>query len=476
MSIRIALLMLVILGLAIYAWRDWFIALCGVILLTAVMEHPDMPRTVMGIQGLNPRNVLILLVLIPWFVKRQAEGARWDMPWIAATVLALFLAIFIIALGRTYVELNHLVVVPEISRVTFGYLTTEYLINPMKTVLTGFLLYDGCRTRQRLWWGGLTVLALAVAYTFVFIRIIPLEGLIRPSLVMRYRHIVGEMTGLHPNDMALVISPALWAMVSLLAVWKSRNKRLMVLGLCVFLLAGIVATQSRAGYIATAGVGMLFGLARWRKLLVLLPASALLACIAFPTIPERMGIGFGVGSYEGQETNDWAEITAGRTTGIWPPVVDSIGESPIYGRGRLGMLRPDVNDRVLLNYDRNPGHPHNAYLEVLLDTGALGFVIVLTFYVALLNIGVRMLRDRKDYLVVFIGAMGTSNVAALLVMGLSGQSFFPESNVVTVWCAAGLALRMWVMRRQVESAARVYVPMAYGQAQSRRAARPFAAS
>lgn len=42
MSIRITLLTLLVIGLAVYAWRDWYVSLCGLILLMAVMEHPDM--------------------------------------------------------------------------------------------------------------------------------------------------------------------------------------------------------------------------------------------------------------------------------------------------------------------------------------------------------------------------------------------------------------------------------------------------
>ena len=43
MSIRITVLYLVVAGLSIYAWKDWFKSLCGLILLMAVIEHEDMP-------------------------------------------------------------------------------------------------------------------------------------------------------------------------------------------------------------------------------------------------------------------------------------------------------------------------------------------------------------------------------------------------------------------------------------------------
>ena len=62
MSIRITALYIFVTFLAIYAWKDWFKSLCGLILLMAVIEHPDMPKTVLGIQGLNPWNVLFAMI------------------------------------------------------------------------------------------------------------------------------------------------------------------------------------------------------------------------------------------------------------------------------------------------------------------------------------------------------------------------------------------------------------------------------
>ena len=49
------------------AGRDWFRGLCFMLPLLAVLERPDMPREVLGIGGLNPFNILMLIVLIAWF-------------------------------------------------------------------------------------------------------------------------------------------------------------------------------------------------------------------------------------------------------------------------------------------------------------------------------------------------------------------------------------------------------------------------
>src|SRR5688572_6049042 len=76
MSIRVALCFLIVIGFSIYAWRNWFVSLCAAILLMAVLEHPDMPKSVGGIQGLNPWNFLMANVLLAWYRHRRLEGLR----------------------------------------------------------------------------------------------------------------------------------------------------------------------------------------------------------------------------------------------------------------------------------------------------------------------------------------------------------------------------------------------------------------
>ena len=64
--IRTTLLFSYVLVMVLYARRDWFIPLCGALLLMAVIQHPDMPMKIGGIQGLNPWNVLMLSVIVSW--------------------------------------------------------------------------------------------------------------------------------------------------------------------------------------------------------------------------------------------------------------------------------------------------------------------------------------------------------------------------------------------------------------------------
>ena len=66
MSIRHTLLWTYVGSFCIYAWRNWFVSLCALMLLTSVLGRPDMPRSIGGIAGLNPWNLLLAFVFLAW--------------------------------------------------------------------------------------------------------------------------------------------------------------------------------------------------------------------------------------------------------------------------------------------------------------------------------------------------------------------------------------------------------------------------
>ena len=62
--------------LLVYAWKDWFKSLCGLILLTAVMGRQDFPESIGGIQGLNLWNILFANVFLAWLTAPSHPAAE----------------------------------------------------------------------------------------------------------------------------------------------------------------------------------------------------------------------------------------------------------------------------------------------------------------------------------------------------------------------------------------------------------------
>jgi exopolysaccharide biosynthesis WecB/TagA/CpsF family protein len=87
--IRLAVLTIVISGLTIYAFKDWYLSLCGLISLMSVLEHPEMPKMLFGIPGINLWNILLTVIVVNWALNRKRDHWAWDMPkwgWVALLV------------------------------------------------------------------------------------------------------------------------------------------------------------------------------------------------------------------------------------------------------------------------------------------------------------------------------------------------------------------------------------------------------
>ena len=146
--IRFTLLWLFVVTVSVYAWKDWFKALCGLILMMAVIQHPDMPKSLAGIQGLNPWNVVLASTMGAWLVARQREGSQWDIPRHIAVLFVLYMGVAFIAFVRMMLDSDAL-------HEPMGYLVGEHLINVFKWVIPGIMLFDGCRTRDAIQVGNL---------------------------------------------------------------------------------------------------------------------------------------------------------------------------------------------------------------------------------------------------------------------------------------------------------------------------------
>src|SRR4051812_6225507 len=143
MSLRLLILSLIVAGVSAYAWRDWFKALCGAVVLMAFLEHPDMPKNILGIQGVNLWNILLVNVLIGWMQQRGEEGWGWDVPKSMKVALALYCSVIVWSFSRFLIDPS--------SYYSSGRLgiAVDYLINPLKFLIPGLLFLDGCRTRER---------------------------------------------------------------------------------------------------------------------------------------------------------------------------------------------------------------------------------------------------------------------------------------------------------------------------------------
>jgi len=213
---------------------------------------------------------------------------------------------------------------------------------------------------------------------------------------------------------------------------------------------GQALTGGRTGYACWGLVGLFLGLVRWRRLLLWIPVVAVAVVAFLPGVTGRLLQG--VGGTRGQivDRSDDYEITSGRTL-IWPYVIAKIKLGPLMGYGREAMVTTGLRDFLMTELDESFPHPHNAYLQLLLDNGLIGFLLVLPVYLAFFGHGLRLLLDRDDPLCPAVGGAAVALLLALFVGALGGCTFYPREGAVGMWAAMMLALRVSVERRWAQA-------------------------
>lgn len=460
--IRLSLLALYIAGASAYAFKDWYKSLCALILLLAVVEHPDMPKTMFGIQGLNPWNLLLVAVVAGWLRARSEERLTWNMPRHINVLLLAYLGVILLGFAR-------MIASPDLLDASVASLVSEKLINSIKWVVPGLLLFDGCRSRDRLLMGLAAVLGVYFLLGVQVIKWMPLGYAISgDALSERSLKILVNEIGYHRVNISAMLAGASWAIFATRPLGLERRHRVALVLAAGSVVYAQALTAGRAGYVTWAAIGFLLCAARWRRYLLVAPVAVVAVLIVAPGVAQRMLEGF---TAESRDTNlrleaaearnlganqdavgpDAYTITAGRTV-IWPYVVEKIGEAPLFGYGREAMVRTGLTGFLALRLGEAFGHPHNAYLELLLDNGLVGFIIIIPFYLIVLKRSLSLFVDSRHPAFTAVGGATLAIVLSLLIAGLASQTFYPREGWMPMWCLIGLMLRVSVERPRWKSA------------------------
>jgi len=439
---RVYALYIIVALLSMYAYRDWFKSLCGLILLMAVIEHPDMPKTILGIQGLNPWNVLLANVVLAWFLSRRREGLTWDMPRYLNVMLMLYLLVMLVSTGRMLCDRTNM------DDYTFASLISENVVNTIKWLIPALLIFDGCRTKKRLYWVVGATLAVYLLLALQVVRWVPPSSVVSGAeLTARSRKIIMNEVGYHAVNMSMMLAGASWAVLAASFLARKKKIKLLIIAAALVIAYGQALTAGRMGYVTWGMVGLILCTMRWRKLLLLMPVFVVLVVVALPGVSERMVEGFGESTVGGGSTNDDYQVTSGRTI-AWPYVIDKIAEAPVFGYGKLAMKRTGISDHLFYELGESFPHPHNAYLQWLLDNGLVGFLLVMPFFAVTAYQAGRLFLDKTHPAYVAVGGVALSLLLAQLIASLGSQTFYPREGAVGMWIAMALVLRVVAWREQ----------------------------
>lgn len=441
---RVYALYAVVTFFTFYAWRNWFRACCVLVLLLAIFEHPDSPKNIAGIQGLNPWNVLFISVMLAALFRRRAERRTWDLSSGVSFMLWAYAGVVFVSTLRLWFDRSSMPL-----NFTSGKIISDYFINTFKWVALGLLLFDACRTPARVRMMLICTLGVFFLLAVQVIRWMPLSSLTMSGddLQLRSLKILLNEIGYHRVNLSMMLSGASWACLAMVPLLESRKAKTFAFFSFLMIAFGQALTGGRMGYVTWGVLGMVFGFLRHRKYMLLMPLAITLIVLVLPSVRDRMIQGLGMGE---KQVADVYDVTSGRTL-IWPLVIDEIVTAPIIGHGRQAMRRTGLSHRLSVFFDENFGHPHNAYLELLFDNGVIGFLLVMPFYAYIVWTALVLYRRSTDPLERAVAGVAAALTLAFLVAGLGSQTFYPREGAVGMWIAIFLFLRVKTgLREDVE--------------------------
>jgi O-antigen ligase len=268
--------------------------------------------------------------------------------------------------------------------------------------------------------------------------------------VARYPGPLGELIGdrefmaprgMHANEFGLLLALACGPLLFVATATTRRVWRWGLAGVLALVFGALVLTFSRGALLAC--LVMLAGFLWHHRRLKTMLATAALALVALVAAPdalqERFGAGLRAGALSDTSRAEHDELTAGRVHG-WTLLAPEVLESPWIGRG-LGSTQWSAAVAAGL-YRAN--HPHNIYLEVLMDLGLLGLAAMAWAWWHFLR-RLRQLAAEPAFTpelrAFFLGARWAAWGA--LAMAATTAYYMPNAAQTFLWMGLGMAFAYW---------------------------------
>jgi len=409
----------------------------GVVLLTLALPASTM---LPPLRGLNVLNYLTFATLAA-FALRAAFDRRHAVAWLPAPVWWGFVLPATLGIVIAWPH------IPEAARNYPALADARALYEPTAYALSRYvkpLLY---------WLGYAFLLANAVrasARPERFIALLGLSALLLTApvfaTVARYPGTLDELVGdreflsprgLHANDFGLLLATACGPLL-FLAGSQARPRWRLAAGVALAVVfCGVLLTFSRGGMLAclvTLG-GFLWHHRRLKSLAAVATAMLMFAFAAPQAVQERLGTGLRAGALGDTTQVEHDDLTAGRVHG-WLLLAPEVLESPWIGSG-LGSTQWSA---AVAAGRYRANHPHNIYLELLMDLGVLGFAAVAACYaffmrrMRALAAAPALSAELRSF---FLGARWA--LWGALAMAMTTAYYMPNPAQTYLWFGLGMA-------------------------------------
>lgn len=413
---------------------DFRIGVVLLIVLLPVSRSQLFPHAMLGITGLNPFNLLLVATFGSYLLHSLFDGSiRRFMP---RPLLWLYIVPIVVAgvLGSRHVgEIMPGFFMYEVLDFhdAGGYIR-EFVAKPLLMVVSALLVGAAVAKSEKperflipmllsIWVMG----AIVIVYVY-------LGGVALGELASSTSREFLTGLGMHANELGRLYAVAYALLLFTWAESKESGFRMVLLASMALVVVALILTFSRGAFFGFVVVNVLFLL--WRRSAKTLLFLGLLAAAAVFLLPgavyDRVTTGFGSGLNA---------ISAGRIEGLWLPLVPEIWRSPVYGNGLGSIMWSEAMRLGGGTYVLPVTHPHNAYLETLLDIGVVGLVLIGAYFAHVWK-GFRALSVDSSLSLplrgFYLGAV--AGLASFLIAGVADSSLKPKPEQGFLWLAIGM--------------------------------------
>jgi O-antigen ligase len=245
------------------------------------------------------------------------------------------------------------------------------------------------------------------------------------------------LLGRQNNEAGVLLATAFGPMLFMQAYVRHKGWRWMLRACAALVACGVLVTFSRGAFLGMMAIVAAYVLhfRRIKTAASVLVAVVIAAALAPAAIWERLSMGLDQTRSDGIVTSQTDELTQGRVY-TWKALAPEIARSPLWGRGELST---EWSNHVKTSL-YSASHPHNMYLEILMDLGLLGAFAMFLWYRHVWRMFRRLGQDERvpgpmrGY---FLGA--STALLAMLIYGCSNGHYYPAPEQIFYWVSIGLA-------------------------------------
>ncbi|MGH8744943.1 MAG: O-antigen ligase family protein, partial [Burkholderiales bacterium] len=419
---------------------DFRIGVVPLILLMPLSISQLLPREMFGIEGVNPINLLLLATFGSYLLRALPDGSlRRFMP---RPMLWLYVVPILLAGVHGARHVGDIAPGLFIYDLLDFHDATGYLVNvllkPLLVVVFALLLGAAVSRSERpekfLLPGWISIWVMAA----IVIGYVLHSGIGLARLASSDERYFFSPLGLFTDDLGRLQEVGYALLLFTWAETKAPAAKLGLLASMGVVVVALILTFSRGAFLGFVVVNLLFLL--WRRNAGALVFFGLMAAIALFALPDAVYERIATGS-----SHSLNAMSSGRIDGLWLPLLPELWRHPVFGNGLESILwsepmRQGAGVTIIATT-----HPHNAYLEAMLDMGIVGLTLLGAYFAHVWR-GFRALA--KDISLsptlrgFFLGAAAA--MLALLTSYLTDSSLRPrEADQAYLWFAIGMMYGCW---------------------------------